>query len=120
MLPHDPFLRQALSAMGVGVVGADAAGEVTFLNPVAERMTGWPNEEARGRELQRVLRLGTVPDGGPVRVVPAVDAQQTDEAVLHTRGGETYSVEYVVAPVREEGGARSGWSSSSATSARSG
>src|SRR5688572_16075457 len=46
-----------LNSIGDAVVSTDVAGNVTYLNPVAERMTGWHRQEACGRPLQEVLRI---------------------------------------------------------------
>jgi diguanylate cyclase (GGDEF)-like protein/PAS domain S-box-containing protein len=46
-----------LDSIGDAVLSTDIAGTVTYLNSVAERMTGWSREEARGRPLGEVFRL---------------------------------------------------------------
>ena len=46
-----------LASIGDAIISADVAGSVTYLNPVAEIMTGWSRHEAAGRPLQEVLRL---------------------------------------------------------------
>ena len=38
-----------LSSIGDGVITADVHGRVSFMNPVAETLTGWTNSEATGR-----------------------------------------------------------------------
>jgi diguanylate cyclase (GGDEF)-like protein/PAS domain S-box-containing protein len=45
-----------LNCIGEAVVCTDIAGHITFLNPVAEAMTGWPLTEAAGRPMTEVFR----------------------------------------------------------------
>ena len=46
-----------LRSIGDAVVATDAEGKVNFLNPVAETMTGWSQEEAKGRPLPEVFEI---------------------------------------------------------------
>jgi len=46
-----------LNSIGDGVLSTDARGNVTYLNKVAERMTGWSREDATGHRLDEVLRI---------------------------------------------------------------
>ncbi len=46
-----------LNSIGDAVISTDLAGNVTYLNTVAESMTGWSRREACGRPLQEVLRI---------------------------------------------------------------
>jgi diguanylate cyclase (GGDEF)-like protein/PAS domain S-box-containing protein len=46
-----------LDSLGDAVISADAQGRITFLNLVAERLTGWTESEARGRRLDKVFHI---------------------------------------------------------------
>ena len=50
------WLRVTLSSIGDAVIVTDAQGRVTFLNPVAQELTGW-QEEALAKELPEVFRI---------------------------------------------------------------
>lgn len=50
-------IQITLESIGDAVITADTAGKVTYLNPVAERMTGWTNAKASGRRVNEVFRV---------------------------------------------------------------
>ena len=50
-------LRTTLRSIGDAVLATDASGRVTFLNPVAQDMTGWSEAEALGRDVNEIFRI---------------------------------------------------------------
>jgi len=51
------WLQVTLSSIGDAVIATDTDGDVTFLNPVAEALTGWKQEEAQGQPLRKVFNI---------------------------------------------------------------
>ena len=51
------WLRVTLSSIGDGVISTDIDGRVSFMNGVAEVMTGWTLNEALGQALDDVFRI---------------------------------------------------------------
>jgi PAS domain S-box-containing protein len=51
------WFRVTLSSIGDAVIASDAQGRVTFVNPIAEKLTGWTAAEAVGQPLSDVFRL---------------------------------------------------------------
>ena len=104
------LLRVTLQSIGDAVITTDASGAVTWLNPVAERMTGWPCEEALGRPVGEVFRIV-----GEDTRLPAPDPVQAclnqgeavglaHHTVLIARDGAEYGIEDSAAPIRNESG----------------
>lgn len=99
-------LRVTLESIGDGVITTDTHGCVTYLNPVAERMTGWSNEEAIGQTLPTVLVLteegSPDPPPNPVDIVlrDGVVAGLTEDSILERRGGGRFAIEDSAAPIK--------------------
>ena len=50
-------LRTTLASIGDAVISTDVAGRIVFVNPIAEGLTGWTQEEAAGQFLDAVFRI---------------------------------------------------------------
>lgn len=55
--PQEDQARATLASIGDAVITTDLSGAITYLNPVAERLTGWTVAEALGEPLDGVLPL---------------------------------------------------------------
>ncbi|MFN0017631.1 MAG: ATP-binding protein [Pirellulaceae bacterium] len=107
-------LRATLSCIGEAVIVADSHGQLTMMNPVAERLTGWSAEEAGGRPIEDVIRLcdelsGEVvanPFGQDFR--HRIAASPVRQVVLESRDGRRLPIDYSAAPVEDQDGPSSG------------
>ena len=63
--------RTTLASIGDAVIATDVQGIVNFLNPVAERLTGWSSEEAAGQPVEQVFHIineqTRLPVSNPIR-----------------------------------------------------
>ncbi len=50
-------LKTTLTSIGDGVITCDSDGRMQIMNPVAEELTGWKQEEAHGEPLERVFEI---------------------------------------------------------------
>jgi len=61
--------RVTLNSIGDAVLSTDIEGKVTYLNVVAERMTGWTRGEASGKPLEEVLKSSMAAHDKPVQIL---------------------------------------------------
>ena len=102
-------VQVTLRSIGDGVITADTEERVTYLNPMAEALTGWTDEEAKGRALSEVLTLihETTRDALPDLGRTCLDRGQTvvpegECCLLDRYGKREFSVEVSVAPIRDD------------------
>lgn len=104
------LLRVTLRSIGDAVITTDAQGRVQWLNPVAERMTAWSTEAARGLPLAQVFQIidehTRQPAACPVRrcLGEDDDIPQCRAALMLSRNGNEYGIEESAAPIRDEQG----------------
>lgn len=99
-----------LNSIGDAVVSTDVDGNVTYLNPVAESMTGWSRQEACGRPLQEVLRIVDADSREPA-LNPLAMAMLHNKTVglsvncvLVRRDGHESAIEDTAAPIHDRCG----------------
>jgi diguanylate cyclase (GGDEF)-like protein/PAS domain S-box-containing protein len=99
-----------LHSIGEAVISTDEHGLVTYLNPVAERMTGWLDSEAQGRFLTGVLHLSSERSKGAVQTafdplhIEAWIESCGDATELTARNGTSYAVEFTASPIHAPDG----------------
>jgi diguanylate cyclase (GGDEF)-like protein/PAS domain S-box-containing protein len=103
-----------LNCIGDAVICTDIAGNITFLNLVAERMTGWSWEEASARPMAEVFRIldATSRDTTPNPMERAVGQNRTvhlpSNCILLRRDGFEIPIEDSVAPIHNREGQATG------------
>jgi PAS domain S-box-containing protein len=104
------WLRVTLASIGDAVITTDTAGRVTSLNPVAERLTGWAQQDALGEPLERVFQIVNEHSRQPVDN-PALRSLREGEIVglanhtiLIARDGTERAIDDSAAPIRDAQG----------------
>jgi len=104
------WLRVTLLSIGDAVITTDIVGRVTFMNPVAQNITGWPIEEASGLELTTVFNIVNEETRFAVEN-PAVKALRegvvvglANHTLLIARDGTERPIDDSAAPIRNARG----------------
>ena len=106
----EEWFRVTLSSIGDGVIATDDQGRVSFLNPIAERLTGTSLEEARGKKIGEVFPIFSEatnnPVDNPVDKVLALGSVVglANHTVLRHRDGHLLPIEDSAAPITDDSG----------------
>ncbi len=103
-----------LLSIGDGTIMTDAEGRVELLNPVAEKLTGWSLDEARGKPLEEIFRIineeTRQPVENPARQVAreGVVVGLANHTLLIAKDGREAPIADSGAPIFDAGGALTG------------
>jgi PAS domain S-box-containing protein len=103
------WLRMLLESMGDAVITTDIRGRILSMNPVAERMTGWTEEEAQGKDSHTVIRILDQSAGAPIPdpVKQAMEGEPVEleqQTFLIARDGREIPVETTTSPIENDYG----------------
>ncbi|MGC4121667.1 MAG: ATP-binding protein [Myxococcales bacterium] len=104
------LLAVTLHSIGDGVITTDLQARVVLANPVAEALTGWTSEEARGRPLDEVFAVVAEEDGAarPSPVAQVLASGKVVDLANHTllvaRDGTRRAIADSAAPIRDATG----------------
>lgn len=99
-----------LHSIGDAVVTTDASGRVEYINPVAEDLTGWKNESARGKKISEICVLINGSTGEPEEnpIEKCLREKQVVglavNVILKSRKGDECVIEDSAAPIRDRYG----------------
>jgi PAS domain S-box-containing protein len=102
---HEQY-RITLASIGDAVIATDAKGQVSFMNPVAESLTGWRHEDASSRPLNEVFKVineetrQTVSNPVSACLEKGLVAGLANHSVLIAKDGTERSIDDSAAPIQ--------------------
>jgi PAS domain S-box-containing protein len=106
----EKWLSTILNGIGDAVVATDTKENVIFINQVAEKLTGWKEEDATGRPLEEVFNIVNEETGedveNPVKKVLRDGAVigPANHTILITREGNKIPIDNSGSPIRDDKG----------------
>src|SRR6202171_3546133 len=103
-----------LNSIGDAVISTDVSGHVTYLNIVAESLTGWSRDEAAGRRVEDVFSIINATTREAVQNPMAAAIREnktlglTPNCVLIRRDGVETEIEDSAAPIHDRRGQETG------------
>ncbi len=99
-----------LQSIGDAVITTDAIGNISYLNPVAEKLTGWAPEMAIGLPLIRVFRIVNEITREPIENTVELTwgegkiVDLVNNSVLIARNGHEFAIDHSAAPIHASDG----------------
>jgi len=100
------LLQTTIASIGDAVIATDSFAKITFLNAIAERLTGWKQEEAAGQPLDRVFQIvnehtrATVENPATKVLREGTVAGLANHTLLIARDGSQHPIDDSGAPIR--------------------
>lgn len=100
------LLHITLNSINEAVISTDRNMNITFMNPVAEKMTGWKEQQAQGQPVNRIVVISKGPDGPLIDNLLHFDINENLHSsverslVLHGYHTGLFDVQLAVSPLR--------------------
>jgi PAS domain S-box-containing protein/putative nucleotidyltransferase with HDIG domain len=110
---RERWLTTMLQSIEDGVIATDIKGNITFMNPLAETLTGWEQAKAIDKPLNKVYKILDAKKKSE-RAISIEDILTGDEyllpgnIVLVSKKGKSVPVDHRAAPITDEAGRTSG------------
>jgi diguanylate cyclase (GGDEF)-like protein/PAS domain S-box-containing protein len=100
-----------LESIADGVITTNTQGVITYLNPIAEKLTGWTDSEAKGLPLKKVLNViystntKDRQSENPTEIALGQNRsiKLSGTIILKSRDGGAYAIQESIAPIRDYG-----------------
>jgi len=96
-----------LHSIADAVISTDALGQIEYMNPIAEQLTGWRHADGRGQSIDTVFKVVNEQSREPIPSPILTQPQNSHfvsinpHAVLISRDGSEYAIEESAAPIRD-------------------
>ena len=110
----ESWLATTLNSIGDAVISTDPQNCIQFMNPVAEALTGWEQEQALGKDLAKVFHIidgdTRTPSRSPFTMVLRQEGvvHLKDNTLLITKNGTEIPIDDSAAPIRDDKGGVAG------------
>lgn len=108
-------LHTAISSISDAVITTDNQGQVTFMNPVAETLTGWPAAEANEQRLEAVFRIINEQNGLAIKN-PLLQVKRSgfatslaNRSLLVAKDGRQTPIDYSATTIKDDSGRVAGF-----------
>ncbi len=106
----EEWFSTALRSIGDAIIGTNIKGYIRYMNPVAETLTGWSEEEAIGKPLETVFKIISEETGEPVEnpaqtvLKKGITVGLANHTLLINKNGSKIPIDDSAAPIKDNKG----------------
>ena len=110
----EKWLSTTLRSIGDAVIATDPKGRVSFMNPVAEHLTGWQEAEAIGKEINSIFYIIDEKDNKPLDnyIIDVIQSgsviRMLNSTILVSKDGKKHPIEHSGSLIKDQDGNLSG------------
>ena len=106
---RERWLSTILKSIGDGVIATNKIGAITFMNPLAENLTGWELNQALDRTLSDVFKVMNQKPGKMQRIsvkkiLDGKESALSNEAILVSKKGKKTPIDPRLEPIKDDSG----------------
>jgi PAS domain S-box-containing protein len=108
LMESERLLCATINSLGEAVIATDTNGNITIMNPFAEGLTCWKQEDALGKPLMTIFNIVSEDTGQPVETPVAKVRKEgifyglAENTVLKTKEGTVLPVDIIGTPIKDD------------------
>lgn len=101
---HEQWLSAILKSVNDAVIATDSKGQIKFMNPIAEDLTGWIQEDAIGENLDEIFKILSNEPPKLSGVPGSVTIGSFDKTIIKSKDGTKIPVSGSITPIKDGAG----------------
>ena len=99
------WISAILNSIGDAIIATDSKGYIKFMNPTAEKLTGWKQDESKGKKMNTLFQIIEDKEVARNKVINSVDnIELSDSLILISRNGDRIKIHENATPIKDGSG----------------
>ncbi|MGZ7117638.1 MAG: methanogen output domain 1-containing protein, partial [Methanobacterium sp.] len=109
---NEKWLYTTLESIGEAVITTDENGQITFINPIAQKLTGWEQAEAIGSPIEDIFQISDEETAEPIDLsldnINKISINNIENILLKNKQGNKIAINSTKAPIIDDNNVKTG------------